>query len=328
MEPICSHLIGRSEAFQRVNALIKKIAVSSANVLVRGETGTGKELAARTIHYSGKRQSGPFVPVNCAGIPDTLFESELFGHEKGAFTNAGSARTGLVTAANRGTLFLDEVDALSLKGQAALLRFLQDAQFRPVGSVALRTADVRVVAASNADLEAAVRARSFREDLYFRLNALTVELPPLRERRSDIPLLTDFFVERYRDARSEAIVVGAGARAAMAAYAWPGNIRELENIVLRGIVLAEGDQFALPEHVERAGLAAGGQDDCDSTPVYSGSMREICQRELRKVEENYLRWLLHQTKGNISAAAKKAATERRHIGRKLRQLGIDHLTYR
>ncbi|UPK05421.1 sigma-54 dependent transcriptional regulator [Bradyrhizobium sp. 170] len=329
MEPICSHFIGRSEAFLRVNSLIQKIAACSANVLVRGETGTGKELAARTIHYSGPRKSGPFVPVNCAGIPDTLFESELFGHEKGAFTNAGSARTGLVAAANRGTLFLDEVDALSLKGQAALLRFLQDAQFRPVGSVALRTADVRVVAASNADLEAAVRARSFREDLYFRLNALTIELPPLRERRVDIPFLTDFFVERYRDARgSREIVVGVATRTALTAYAWPGNIRELENVVLRGIVLAEGNQFALPEHVQRAGLAAGGQDDCDSTPVYSGSMREICQRELRKVEENYLRWLLHQTKGNISAAAKKASTERRHMGRKLRQLGIDHLTYR
>jgi two-component system, NtrC family, response regulator GlrR len=240
----------------------------------------------------------------------------------------GHARTGLVAAAHCGTLFLDEVDALSLKGQAALLRFLQDAQFRPVGSVALRTADVRVVAASNADLEAAVQVRSFREDLYFRLNALTIELPPLRERRADIPLLTDFFVERYRHTRgSQEIAVGAAARTALAAYAWPGNIRELENIVLRGIVLAERDQFALPEHVQRAGLAAGGQD-CDSTPVYSGSMREICQRELRKVEENYLRWLLHQTKGNISAAAKKASTERRHMGRKLRQLGIDHLTYR
>ena len=326
MEPICSHFIGRSEAFLRVNVLIQKIAACSANVLIRGETGTGKELAARTIHYSGQRKAGPFVPVNCAGIPDTLFESELFGHEKGAFTNAGSARAGLVAAANRGTLFLDEVDALSLKGQAALLRFLQDAQFRPVGSVALRTADVRVVAASNADLEAAVRTRAFREDLYFRLNALTIELPPLRERRSDIPLLTDFFTERYRDARKEGIVVGPAARAAMAAYAWPGNIRELENIVLRGIVLADHDQFVLPDHVQRAG--ADGQGDCDSTAVYSGSMREVCQRELRKVEENYLRWLLHQTRGNISAAAKKASTERRHIGRKLRRLGIDHLIYR
>jgi len=329
MEPICSHFIGRSEAFLRVNAIIQKIAACSANVLVRGETGTGKELAARTIHYSGARKSGPFVPVNCAGIPDTLFESELFGHEKGAFTSAGSARTGLVAAANRGTLFLDEVDALSMKGQAALLRFLQDAQFRPVGSVALRTADVRVVAASNADLEAAVRARSFREDLYFRLNALTVELPPLRERGSDIPLLTDFFVERYRDVRGkEGVVISAAARAAMAAYAWPGNIRELENVVLRGIVLADGDQLNLPDHVERAGLTAEGEGDCDSAPVYSGSMREVCQRELRKVEEHYLRWLLHQTRGNISAAAKRASTERRHMGRKLRQLGIDHLIYR
>lgn len=327
MEPVCSHFIGRSEAFLRVNALIQKVAACSANVLIRGETGTGKELAARTIHYSGSRKSGPFVPVNCAGIPDTLFESELFGHEKGAFTSAGSARTGLVAAANRGTLFLDEVDALSLKGQAALLRFLQDAQFRPVGSVALRTADVRVVAASNANLEAAVQARSFREDLYFRLNALTVELPPLRERRPDIPLLIDLFVERYRGARDGEIVVGAAAKAAMVAYGWPGNIRELENVVLRGIVLAEHDQFVLPDHVARADVA-GNQGDCDSTSAYSGSMREVCQRELRKVEENYLRWLLHQTRGNISAAAKKASTERRHMGRKLRQLGIDHLIYR
>jgi len=329
MEPICSHFIGCSEAFQQVNALIKKIAACSANVLVRGETGTGKELAARTIHYSSARKSGPFVPVNCAGIPDTLFESELFGHEKGAFTSAGSARMGLVAAANRGTLLLDEVDALSLKGQAALLRFLQDAQFRPVGSVALKTADVRVVAASNADLDAAVRARLFREDLFFRLNALTIELPPLRERRADIPLLTDFFVERYREARSgETIIVGAAARTALAAYAWPGNIRELENVVLRGIVLAEGNQLGLPDHVQRAGAAVADRDDHDAAPVYAGSMREVCRRELRKVEENYLRWLLHHTKGNISAAAKKASTERRHIGRKLRQLGIDRLTYR
>jgi two-component system, NtrC family, response regulator GlrR len=304
--------------------LLGKVAPSSAHVLVCGETGTGKELVARTLHYASGRQKGPFVPVNCAGIPEMLMESELFGHEKGAFTDARSARRGLVAEADRGTLFLDEVDSLSPKGQATLLRFLQDAQYRPVGSAVLRGADVRIVAATNADLEEAVRRRLFREDLFYRLNALSIEVPPLRERRADIAPLTDYFLQRQGESRqTPAIRVDDQARAALLAYSWPGNVRELENVVLRGVVLAEKGCLSLPERILAATRERAGPD-----ANYRGGMRQVCQRELRQAEERYLRWLLRETNGNISEAARRAATDRRHIGRKLRQLGIDGGSYR
>jgi DNA-binding NtrC family response regulator len=323
METIRSQFVGCSASFREMVDLIGKIAPSSAHVLIQGETGTGKELVARTLHYASGRRRGPFVPVNCAGIPEMLMESELFGHEKGAFTDARSARRGLVAEADRGTLFLDEIDSLSPKGQATLLRFLQDAEYRPVGSAVLRSADVRIVAATNADLEAGVRQRLFREDLFYRLNALSIEVPPLRERRADIPLLTDYFLERHREPHEPAIRVDDQARAALLAYPWPGNVRELENVVLRGVVLAEQGCLCLPERIH---AATRGQALPDAN--YRGSMRGVCQRELRKVEERYLRWLLHETNGNISEAARRAATDRRHIGRKLKQLGIDVATER
>jgi two-component system response regulator GlrR len=323
MAPISPQFVGCSDAFLRMQYLIGKVARSGAHVLVLGETGTGKELVARTIHYAAERRRGPFVPVNCAGLPESLIESELFGHEKGAFTDARSARRGLIAEADLGTLFLDEVDSLSPKGQAALLRFLQDSQYRPVGGSALRAANVRVIAATNADLAAAVAARRFREDLFYRLNALAIDLPPLRERRADIPLLTDLFMARYKDVQDAPVTLDAGARAALAAYAWPGNVRELENVILRSIVLAEDGRLSLPDHVRKAA-----DDGSVAEDGYSGSMREVCQRELRKTEERYLRWLMRATSGNISAAARIAATERRHIGRKLRQLGIDRESFR
>lgn len=326
MGPNSFQFVGRSDAFVRMCRVIEKIARSAAHVLVRGDTGTGKELVARMIHYNGQRQRGPFVPVNCAGLPDSLVESELFGHEKGAFTDARQAHRGLIAEADRGTLFLDEVDSLSPRSQAALLRFLQDAQYRPVGSVTLRTADVRIVAATNCDLDEEVSHRRFREDLFYRLSALSISIPPLCERRADIPLLIDLFLERYRDLEDGVPVsICAEARAALLAYAWPGNVRELENVILRGVVLAENGQLALPEHV----LSAFRKDSNEAaSDGYCGSMRDVCRREMRKVEERYLRWLLGETHGNISAAARRAATDRRHIGRKLRELGIDQDSYR
>jgi len=240
-------MIGRSPAFRIADALIYKISAYDAPVLIEGETGTGKELAARAIHYRGARSGRPFVPVNCGALPDALIESELFGHRRGAFTDARDDKPGLVELARGGTLFLDEVDALTHKAQVTLLRFLQDQQFRPLGGRREEQADVRIITASNRVLERQVEAGAFRLDLFRRLKLLHVTLPPLRERGSDIPLLAEHFVRacgaRYGKA---ALPIDPETLAWFERYRWPGNIRELENLIRRYVLLAEGESISIP----------------------------------------------------------------------------------
>jgi DNA-binding NtrC family response regulator len=308
-------VIGRSAVFRIVEALIDKMAAFDAPVLIEGETGTGKELAARAIHYRGARRDRPFVPVNCGALPDQLIENELFGHRRGAFTDARDHQPGLVGLARGGTLFLDEIDMLTLKGQVTLLRFLQDQQFRPLGGRE-EQADVRIIAASNRSLDRQVEAGEFRIDLLYRLKLLHLALPPLRERHGDVALLSEHFV-RIASARfrKQAIPVNAATLDWFERYQWPGNIRELENLILRTFLLTEGTHISIAPPA--MGLAPG--------PAQYGPHLNYQRAKIQAItefESRFLTRLIEQAKGNVSAAARISGTERRHLGRLLKKYCI------
>jgi two-component system, NtrC family, response regulator GlrR len=304
-------MIGRSVAFRNADALLEKMSAYDAPVLIEGETGTGKELAARAIHYRGARRDRPFVPVNCGALPDALIENELFGHRRGAFTDARDDQPGLIELARGGTLFLDEMDALTPKGQVTLLRFLQDQQFRPLGGRREEQADLRIITASNRDVESLVDAGGFRIDLLYRLKLLHVTLPPLRERHGDIALLAEHFVrtasERYG---KPALPIDPATLAWFERYRWPGNIRELENLVQRDFLLAEGERIAVAPPRALAPAA------CTPAPL---NYREARSRAIAEFEARFLTDLIGQANGNVSAAARISGTERRHLGRLLKK---------
>jgi DNA-binding NtrC family response regulator len=255
----CGAIVGDSRPMRRVFSLIKKVCDAETTVLVRGESGTGKELIAQALHYEGVRASGPFVPVNCGAIPGELLESELFGHEKGAFTHAIRTRLGRFELANGGTVFLDEISEMSPMLQVKLLRVLQEKEFERIGGTKTITSDFRVVAATNRNLEQEVQAGRFREDLYYRLNVIPIEAPPLRERVQDIPLLVEHFVARFNRLRKKKINgVAQDVMIRFAGYAWPGNVRELENMLERMVILTSGDSLStvdLPERLLEDGAA-------------------------------------------------------------------------
>ncbi|MDO9714197.1 sigma-54 interaction domain-containing protein [Paracraurococcus lichenis] len=313
-------LVGHSPSFRAALDLLTKFAGCDAPVLLRGATGTGKELFARALHYLGRRAGHAFVPVNCGALPDTLLESELFGHVRGAFTDARTDRPGLVTSAEHGTLFLDEVDSLSPHGQIALLRFLQDREYRPVGGRSARTADVRVLAATNADLAALVVQGRFRQDLLFRLDILAMDLPCLAERPEDIPLLARHFAMRFATLYGRPVpVLDPAALAWLMANPWPGNVRELENVMHRAVLLAEDGRLALPGLSRRPGAAPA----AEAGRLHAhGGLREVCARGRRETEERYLRGLIAETGGNVSEAARRAGVERRAMGRMLKHHGL------
>src|SRR5262245_22968109 len=238
---ISLNLVGESPAFLEALRCIRRLSRCDATVLIEGETGTGKELAARAIHYLGARHAAPFIPVNCGAIPDSLVESEFFGHARGAFTDAKETRAGVIEQAEGGTLFLDELESLNLRAQVALLRFLQDHTYRPVGGTAVRTANIRVIGSTNADLAALARRGSFRPDLLFRLTVLPLNLPPLRARRGDAVLLADRFVRRFAvQYQLESRPLDVAAIHYLETHDWPGNVRELENLIHRALLLSEG----------------------------------------------------------------------------------------
>jgi DNA-binding NtrC family response regulator len=305
-------MIGQSTAFRALLPLIEKCAAYDAPVLIEGETGTGKELAAREIHYRSARRDRPFVPVNCGSIPDTLLESELFGHRRGAFTDARHDQLGLVALAHSGTLFLDEVDALTPKAQVTLLRFLQDQRYRPLGARREERADARIIAASNRPLDALVDAGTFRIDLLYRLKLMQLVLPPLRDRRGDIPILSQHFLE-IGSARFGRPVQFLAAETIdwFERYAWPGNIRELEHTVYHGLLLCEGSVILLapPPSLAAQTLDAG------AAPTY----RHAKELAIADFEHAYLVRLIDQANGNVSVAARLAGTERRHFGRLLKK---------
>jgi DNA-binding NtrC family response regulator len=307
-------VIGESRPFRQLLAVLDQVARYDATVLVLGETGTGKELAARAIHYGGPRRARPFLPVNCGALPDTLIENELFGHCRGAYTSAHSDEAGLVDAANGGTLFLDEIDSLSLKGQITLLRFLEDRQYRPVGGRTHRRADVRIICATNGSLSDLVAENRFRADLLYRLQVLRVRVPALRERDADVLLLANHFV-REASARYQkpAIPLSAATSARLCEYDWPGNIRELENIVCEAFLLTNAAvlDIALP-----AGAAT------PTFPSIAATYRLAKQRAIDEFEIRFLSDIISRAGGNVTEAARMIGTERRHLGRLLKKHNI------
>jgi DNA-binding NtrC family response regulator len=316
------NVIGRSPAMTRVFELVKKAARSEANILVLGESGTGKELIARAVHANSPRASQAFVPVDCASLPEQLLESELFGHEKGAFTGAIKTKPGLIETAHRGTLFLDEIGEIPLGLQSKLLRAIQERQVRRVGATSFINVDVRVVSATNRDLRDTVTRGQFREDLYYRVNVIAIPLPPLRDRAGDVTLLAHAFLKKYGHGR-----IGGfddETLAALEAYAWPGNVRELQNVVERACALADGDVVRrrdLPDYVlARESLRSVGESgatgvDPRLASTEGLSLTEARERWLTVLEGNYLRDLLDRHDGNISAAAKAAGIDRKTFHR-------------
>jgi DNA-binding NtrC family response regulator len=324
------NLLGESPAFRTLLAQIERFARCDATVLIDGETGTGKELAARAIHYQSARGEGPFIPINCGSLPDTLVGSELFGHSRGAFTHAHEARQGLIAQAEGGTLFLDELEALSRNAQVALLRFLQDHEYRPLGAGRSRAANVRVVGATNANLAELVRAGEFRRDLLYRLNVLTLDVPPLRARGEDTVVLAQAFLRKLstqyqtpeRHFHPEAL-------AALRSHSWPGNVRELENLLHREFLLADGSMLTLRNLSSRIDERRVGNRRADDetrpataspAPVSAGlKFREAKARVIAQFEREYVRDLLQQSGGNVSEAARLAGKERSRFSRLLRK---------
>ncbi len=313
-------ILAKSQAMQDIFRTISKIADFKTTVLIAGESGVGKELVARALHRRGARRTGPFVAVNCGAIPESLLESELFGHRRGAFTDASSDRRGLFEEADGGTLFLDEVGELPLALQVKLLRVLSDETIRRLGDTRDLRIDVRIVAATHRDLAAETKAGRFREDLYYRLNVLPITLPPLRSRREDVPLLIDHFVTR-NNARLGTRIRGVDteARRLLAEYAWPGNVRELENTIERAMVLCEGDQIVasdLPERVREAR---------DPVQVQLASGELSVKKTTRIIEEMLIRRALQKTRGNRTRAAEVLELSHRALLYKIKDYKITDL---
>jgi two-component system response regulator HydG len=302
-------MLGESEAMKRVLGAIAKAAATSATVLITGESGTGKELVARAVHYTSARASAPFIPVNCGGIPEGLLESELFGYVKGAFTGATETRAGFFQTAEGGTIFLDEISETSAAMQVKLLRVLQDKEVCMVGDNRVRKVDVRIIAATNKDLLSLVQKGAFREDLFFRLNVVTITVPPLREREGDMPLLLRHFAAKY--AREFGRPVPEFTDAALrifSAYSWPGNVRELENAVQRIIVMIDRPQVDAP--------------DLPGHMRFSASREAGLNRTLAEVEAEHIRNVLANVGGNKSRAAVVLGIDRKTLRDRLKRLGI------
>jgi DNA-binding NtrC family response regulator len=304
------NVVATSEAMQGVLSLVTRVAASSVSVLITGESGTGKELIARAIHYNSPRASQPFVPVNLAAIPDTLIESELFGHKRGAFTDARNDRDGLFAEAHLGTIFLDEIGELALGLQAKLLRVLQEQEIRPLGATRTQKVDVRVIAATNRDLEEMLSEGLFREDLYYRLNVIQIDLPPLRQRPEDILPLASHFLRAAADKLEPGrqFRLGAEAQRTLLSYPWPGNVRELQNAIERALALCDGEQIELddlPNHVRER----------RSSDFLSAAVTR--KMTLAELEREYIERVLAEEGGNKTRAAQRLGLDRKTLYRKL-----------
>jgi DNA-binding NtrC family response regulator len=303
-------LIGASPAMREIFALIRKVAHSRASVLITGESGTGKEVVARTIHYHGSRSTHPFIPINCTAIPEGLLESELFGHVRGAFTGAHTSKQGLFEKARGGTLFLDEIGDMGLGLQSKLLRVLQDREIRPVGSTQSTKIDVRIITATNKDLQKEMEQERFREDLFYRLNVIPIHIPPLRHRPEDLPLLVDAFVKKHSDGAHQHVSRAAMER--LTKFPWKGNARELENVIERALALSSGGQIDLAD-LPVADLDDGGQRDAADEFPRSAARRRL---SLREVEDLYIEEVMRLTGGNKVQAAKILGIDRKTLYRR------------
>ena len=317
------NVIAQSPEMIAVLDQVRKVAPSEANVLLLGESGTGKELIARALHSASARSRGPFVPLDCASLPESLLETELFGHEKGAFTGATSSRMGLLQVASTGTLFLDEIGNLRPHLQAKLLRILEDRQYRRVGGRELAEVDARFISATNRELEEMIREKTFREDLFYRLRVVTIEMPPLRERPLDIaPLAQSFLMECSDRERKGICGISSAAMLVLQNYGWPGNVRELKNAIFRAVSLAESNQITPldlpPELLEAV--------DLHSQPA--SRFRQAKQQVVKQFEESYLRQLLADAQGNVSVAARQSGMKRSALHRLLRKHALTPSDFR
>ena len=304
-------LIGKSPSMQKIYDLIERISDISSNVLITGESGTGKELVAKAIHYNGVRKEGPFVAINCAAIPETLLESELFGYKKGAFTDAKSDKKGLIFEANEGTLFLDEITEMPLTLQAKLLRVIEEREVRPLGDTNSYPIDVRIISTSNCDITSSIQQGRFREDLYYRLKVIDIDMPALRERKEDIPILVQHFIQKFSKELKKAVSgVSGDALKILLNYPWPGNVRELENIIQRAITLSQHEVIS-PEDLPASIIQKADEK------LFEKAMEE--KFTLDQLEKEYVRRVLIETGGNKSKAAERLGLDRKTLYRKLQE---------
>jgi DNA-binding NtrC family response regulator len=318
-------MVGEDPSLRKIFASLQRAAATDATVLLEGESGTGKEVFARSLHALSPRADAPFVAINCAAIPENLLETELFGYEKGAFTGAVQRKLGKFEMAHRGTLFLDEIGDLPIGLQAKILRALEEKRFERVGGTANVQVDVRLVAATNKGLRAAVAAKRFREDLYFRLSVFPITVPPLRDRAGDIPVLARFFVERFcRDLKKKALTLSPEALEVLTKYRWPGNVRELQNCIERSVILTDGDTI-FPRHLNLS-FAAPIQDETPESPWahvdLSGSLIEVTRRVTGEVEKAKIEAVLAEAGGNRGRAAELLQIGYKTLLAKLREHGI------
>jgi DNA-binding NtrC family response regulator len=319
-------LVGEDPSLRKVFASLQRAATTDATVLLEGESGTGKELFARSLHALSGRADAPFVAINCAAIPENLLETELFGYEKGAFTGAVGRKPGKFEMAHRGTLFLDEIGDLPISLQAKILRALEEKRFERVGGTASVQVDVRLVAATNRGLRAAVAARRFREDLYFRLSVFPITIPPLRERPGDVPVLARFFVDRFcRDMKKKPLVMSPEAFETLQSYRWPGNVRELQNCIERAVILVDGDTI-MPRHLNLS-FAAPLVDENPVSPWahvdMSGTLGEVVRRATGEIEKAKIEDVLREAGGNKGRAAELLQISYKLLLSKLKEHGID-----
>jgi DNA-binding NtrC family response regulator len=320
-------IVGESAAMQTVSQQLQKVATTEATVLLLGESGTGKELFARAIHHVSNRREQPFVALNCAAIPENLVENELFGHERGAFTGAGNRKVGKIELAQRGTLFLDEIGELPLASQAKLLRVLEERRFERVGGTQSIEVDVRIVVATNRDLAARIREKLFREDLYFRISAVPLTIPPLRERGDDIDILADHFLEKFsRELGKPPLTLSADARRRLHDYSWPGNVRELQNALERAVILADGPDIGRELLVCKPAVV-----NTDSAPAnlvpdsfsWEGSFEEVTARAQHHVERVLLENALKESRWNKTRAAERLGITPKTLLSKMRANGLE-----
>ena len=322
-------IVGDDAKLKQVSIALHRAASTDATVLLEGESGTGKELFARALHALSARADGPFVAINCAAIPETLLETELFGHEKGAFTGASARKPGKFELAHHGTLFLDEIGDLPLSLQAKILRALEEKRFERVGGTVPLQVDVRVVAATNRNLKAAVAARQYREDLYFRLSVFPIVIPPLRERPDDIPTLARYFIERFcRDLNKRTMMLSPSAETELRTYPWPGNVRELQNCIERAAILTEGDTIH-PHHLNLSfrtnATAAAGEDAGPWSKIdLSGSMADATKRVVAEVERRKLEQALKAAAGNKGRAAELLQLTYKALSTKLKEHNLEN----
>jgi DNA-binding NtrC family response regulator len=319
-------LVGEDPSLRKVFASLQRAATTDATVLLEGESGTGKELFARSLHALSPRADSPFVAINCAAIPENLLETELFGYEKGAFTGAAGRKPGKFEMAHRGTLFLDEIGDLPMSLQAKILRALEEKKFERVGGTALLSVDVRLVAATNKGLRAAVAARRFREDLYFRLSVFPITIPPLRDRPGDIPVLARYFVDRFcRDLKKRPFTLSPQAMEQLQEYRWPGNVRELQNCIERAVILADGETL-LPRHLNLS-FAAPLTDENPESPWahvdLTGTLSEVTRRVTAEVEKAKIQEVLAEADGNKGRAAELLQISYKSLLAKLKDYGLE-----